>query len=58
VHRDVYVAESGERERLEQLAADASRPDHQHLRRLDGLLRGRDGCHRGGAQQGRGEGFE
>jgi len=31
---DVYVAESGERERLQQLAADASRPNHQHLRRL------------------------
>jgi hypothetical protein len=31
---DVYVAEPGERKRLEQLAADAPRPDHQHLRRL------------------------
>jgi len=47
----VYVAESGERERLEQLAADSSRPDHQHLRRLDGLLRGRGRGH-GGARVG------
>lgn len=31
---DVYVAESGESERLEQLTADATRSDHQHLRRL------------------------
>lgn len=44
---DVYVAESGERERLEQLAADASRPDHQHLRCLHARAPRRTRTHQG-----------
>jgi hypothetical protein len=43
----VYVAESGERERLEQLAADASRPDHQHLRCLHARAPRRTRTHQG-----------
>lgn len=57
---DVDVPEAREREGLEELAPDASSPDHQNLRRLDGLLRGGGGGGggHGGGGAGGGEGFE
>lgn len=54
---DVDVGEAGEGEGLEQLAADASSPDHEDLGRLDGLLRGGGGSHGDGGAGG-GEGLE